>query len=75
MSAVRTRKRDSIQSFYDVEIARLRAVTREYLEDMSREMSQLAYVYGLDSLAVIFEMAREEAVRLRVESDEHLKRP
>ncbi len=49
-------------------------VTCEYLEDMSKQLSILAFKNGLDSLAVLFDMARQEAERLRVLSDEHLGR-
>lgn len=45
---------------------------RDYLETMSAELSELAYKNGLDSLAVIFDMAREEAKRLRRDPDEDL---
>ena len=55
--------------------ARLREVVRDYVENMSRELCRLALNNGLDSLAVIFDMAREEAARIRVSSDEHLDRP
>lgn len=46
-------------------------VTREYLEDMSKQLSILAFKNGLDSLAVLLDMARQEAERLRIQSDEH----
>lgn len=55
--------------------ARLREVVRDYVENMSKELCKLAMNNGLDSLAVIFDMAREEAARIRVSSDEHLDRP
>ena len=61
------------QQQYDA--ARLREVVRDYVENMSRELCKLALNNGLDSLAVIFDMAREEAARIRVSSDEHLDRP
>jgi hypothetical protein len=32
-------------------------------------------VNGLDSLAVLFDMAREDARRIRASSDEHVDRP
>lgn len=47
----------------------------DYLETISRELSELAYKNGFDSLAVIFDMAREEAERIRLMSDAHLLRP
>jgi hypothetical protein len=53
----------------------MRDIIREYLKDMSRELSIVAYNNGMDSLAVLFDMVREEAERLRVQSDEHLERP
>jgi hypothetical protein len=56
------------------EAAMLRHGTRDYLEKMSRELSEIAFKNGWDSLAVIFEMARQEAERMRRASDEHLVR-
>jgi hypothetical protein len=52
----------------------LRHGTRDYLEKMSQELSDIAFKNGWDSLAVIFEMARQEAERMRRASDEHLIR-
>lgn len=46
----------------------------EFLESMSREMCKMAYENGFDSLAVLFEMAREDANRIRCGSDEHCER-
>lgn len=54
--------------------ARLRHGTRDYLEKMSHELSDIAFKNGWDSLAVIFEMARQEAERMRRASDDHLVR-
>jgi hypothetical protein len=55
--------------------AEIRYAACEYLEGISRDLCELAYKNGFDSLTVIFEMAREEAERLRLASDEHLNRP
>jgi hypothetical protein len=57
------------------EATKVRHGVREYLESMSEELSELAYKSGMDSLAVIFEMARQEAERIRCASDEHLDQP
>jgi len=46
----------------------------EYLESVSQGLSKMAYVNGLDSLAVLFDMAREDARRIRASSDEHVDR-
>jgi hypothetical protein len=55
--------------------AKLRHATCEYFEGMSKELSDLAYKNDLDSLAIIFEMARQDARRIRLASDDHLDRP
>ncbi len=54
------------------ELTRLRAC--EYLAGMSKELSTVAFKNGLDSLAIIFELARQDAERLLKSSDEHLHR-
>lgn len=58
----------------DADPARLHHDIRDYLEAMSEGLSEIAYRNGMDSLAVIFEMARQEAERLRCASDDHLDR-
>jgi hypothetical protein len=58
----------------EADVARLRHGAREYLECMSQELSEIAFKNGWDSLAVLFEMARQEAERIRRSSDEHLDR-
>jgi hypothetical protein len=66
------RERSSI--FGTDDAAKLRHGTRDYLEKMSQELSDIAFKNGWDSLAVIFEMARQEAERIRRACDEHLIR-
>jgi hypothetical protein len=66
--------RDRARPFVIDDAAVLRHGTRDYLEKMSQELSDLAFKNGWDSLAVIFEMARQEAERMRRASDEHLFR-
>jgi len=61
--------------FNETDAVQIRHGAREYLESMSQEMAELAFKNGWDSLAVIFEMARQEAERIRRASDEHLDRP
>jgi hypothetical protein len=61
--------------FDDVNAEKLQHAACAYLEDMSKQLSDLAYKTRLDSLAMIFEMARQEAERIRLASDEHLERP
>jgi hypothetical protein len=67
--------RPSGQSLGGGRAVETRDTIREYLKDMSKELSIVAYNNGMDSLAVLFDMVREEAERLRVRSDEHLERP
>ena len=54
------------------ELTRFRAC--EYLAGMSEELSKVAFKNGLDTLAIIFELARKDAERILQASDEHLKR-
>jgi hypothetical protein len=61
--------------FVESDPAQIRHDARDYLESMSQELAELAFKNGWDSLAVIFEMARQEAERIRRASDEHLARP
>ncbi|HEY2755013.1 MAG TPA: hypothetical protein VGJ01_04640 [Pseudolabrys sp.] len=70
-----SRLQDCAPAFVADEAAMLRHGTRDYLEKMSQELSEIAFKNGWDSLAVIFEMARQEAERMRRASDEHLVRP
>ena len=55
----------------DAETRRLAAC--QYLEELSKELAEIAYENGLDTLAIIFEMAREDAERIRQASDKHLR--
>jgi hypothetical protein len=48
--------------------------TCEYLAGISKDLSRLAYENGLDTLAIIFDMARQDAERILQASDEHLNR-
>jgi hypothetical protein len=66
---------DCAPAFAADEAVMIRHGTRDYLEKMSQELSDIAFKNGWDSLAVIFEMARQEAERMRRASDEHLMRP
>jgi hypothetical protein len=66
--------RDCTTVFAVDDAAFLRHGARDYLEKMSQELSDIAFKNGWDSLAVIFEMARQEAERMRRASDEHLIR-
>lgn len=61
--------------FGETDPAKIRHGAREYLESMSQELSELAFKNGWDSLAVLFELARQEAERIRRASDEHPNRP
>ncbi len=54
------------------ELTRFRAC--EYLAGLSKEMSTVAFKNGLDSLAIIFELARQDAERILRSSDDHLNR-
>jgi hypothetical protein len=64
------------EPFYvDEDTERLRHAVCEYLESISEELSKMAYVNGFDTLAVLFDMAREDAKRIRVSSDKHVDRP
>jgi hypothetical protein len=65
---------DCAPAFVADEAAMLRHGTRDYLEKMSQELSDIAFKNGWDSLAVIFEMARQEAERMRYASDKRLVR-
>ena len=56
----------------DEVLARFR--TCEYLSGISKELSKVAFKNGLDTLAIIFEMARQDAERILQASDEHLNR-
>ena len=56
----------------DEELIRFRAC--EYLAGLSKELSAVAFKNGLDSLAIIFELARQDAERILKSSDEHLNR-
>lgn len=51
-----------------------RLSTCEYLAEMSEQLSEIAFKNGLDSLAIIFEKARQDAERILQASDEHLNR-
>lgn len=57
------------------DVAELRRAACDYLEKMSKELTDLAFKNDFNSLAMIFEMARQEAERIRLSSDEHLDRP
>lgn len=57
------------------EPAKLRHGVCEFLEGISKELCKMAYDNGFDTLAVLFDMAREDAKRIRVSSDEHFDRP
>jgi len=58
------------EPFYvDEDAARSRHAVCEYLESISEELSKMAYVNGFDSLAVLFDMAREDAKRTRISFD------
>jgi hypothetical protein len=61
--------------YSEADAVKLHQAACAYFEEMSKELSELAYRNGLESLTVIFEMAREEAERIRLASDEHLDRP
>jgi hypothetical protein len=61
--------------YVDDDVERLRHAVCEYLESVSQGLSKMAFVNGLDSLAVLFDMAREDAKRIRAGSDEHVDRP
>jgi hypothetical protein len=64
------------ETFYvDDDVERARHAVCEYLESVSQGLSKMAYANGLDSLAVIFDMAREDARRIRTSSDKHVDRP
>jgi hypothetical protein len=54
----------------DAEATRFR--TCEYLAEMSKELAQIAFNNDLDTLAIIFDMARQDAERILQTSDEHL---
>jgi hypothetical protein len=63
----------SVQSLVqDEKLIRFRAC--EYLAGLSKELSAVAFKNGLDSLAIIFELARQDAERFLNCSDEHLNR-
>ncbi len=47
----------------------------EFLEGISKELCKMAYDNGFDTLAVLFDMAWEDAKCIRVSSDEHFDRP
>jgi hypothetical protein len=51
-----------------------RANVREFIRAMSVELSQLAERNGLNSLAMVLDMAREVADTTVARSDEHLER-
>lgn len=53
--------------------SQLRDGTRKYMEDISRELSVLAFKVGWDSLAVIFEMAGREARRIGRHSQKNVE--
>ena len=57
------------------EPAKLRHGVCEFLEGISKELCKMAYDNGFDTLAALFDMAREDAKRIRVISDDHLDRP
>jgi hypothetical protein len=57
------------------EPAKLRHGVCEFLEGISKELCKMAYDNGFDTLAVLFDMAREDAKRIRVNSDDHFDRP
>jgi hypothetical protein len=46
----------------------------EYIGELSKELAGFAFNNGFDSLAIIFEMARQDAERILRASDEHLSR-
>ena len=56
----------------DNEVIRIHAC--EYLAGLSKELSAVAFKNGLDSLAIIFELARQDAERILKSSDDHLNR-
>lgn len=56
----------------DEKLIRFRAC--ELLAGLSKELSAVAFKNGLDSLAIIFELARQDAERFLNSSDEHLNR-
>lgn len=56
----------------DEELARFR--TCEYLEGISKDLARLAFENGFDTLAIIFDMARQDAERILKASDKHLNR-
>jgi hypothetical protein len=57
------------------EPAKLRHGVCEFLEGISKKLCKMAYDNGFDTLAVLFDMAREDAKRIRVNSDDHFDRP
>jgi hypothetical protein len=59
----------------DADAEKLRHGVCEFLESISKELCKIAYDNGFDTLAVLFEMAREDAKRIRISSDKHFDRP
>ncbi len=57
--------------YIDDDVERLRYAVCEYLESVSQGLSKMAYVNGFDSLAALFDMAREDAKRIRISSNRH----
>lgn len=58
--------------YVDTSAQKMRHDICEYLERMSKELSDIAYKNKLDTLAIIFEMARKDARRILITSDAHI---
>lgn len=72
MSEMRDRPSSLKSLARDEEPARFH--TCEYLAGISKDLSRLAFENGLDTLAIIFDKARQDAERILEASDEHLNR-